>query len=355
LRTVFTSSPLDRSRVELLAQQLAWNVQPVLEAFERKLMPSATAASNAVKSPPGVRTAVVGGWMASDGSGTAGAADGGNVLTLRLDGSATQQQQQQGQTAPSAAMVQAAGDAAAQRRSRRKSLTMEADPEFSRAAPFINTSAASSSSSAYTVSSPVAAGGLRVSSSAAAAASAARQREDADSELYSLTPNSAAAHSHSTRVATARNDRSGSVSSTSSSSGAHSARRPVSSAVSSQRDLHSPSAASVADPPPPRPRVLHTVSRHRRPDDSSDGSTCSDMSEGENLRSPPRGSSAMTRTRGASAPAPSGFDSKASIRSLLRDAAASGALGKGVAAAGGPAVHLSLAKQLEQLAEEDSD
>jgi hypothetical protein len=242
-------------------------------------------------------------------------------------------------------MVQAAGDAAAQRRSRRKSLTMEADPEFSRAAPFINTSAASSSA-AYTVSSPVAATGLRVSSSAAA--SAARQREEADSELYSLTPNSAAAHSHSTRVAAARNDRSGSVSSTT--SGGHSARRPV--------ELHSPPAASVADPPPSRPRVLHTVSRHRRPDDSSDGSTCSDMSEGENLRSPPRGSSAMTRTRGASAPAPlssSGFDSKASIRSLLRDAAASGALGKGVASAGGPAVHLSLAKQLEQLAEEDSD
>jgi hypothetical protein len=124
-------------------------------------------------------------------------------------------------------------------------------------------------------------------------------------------------------------------------------------------------------------RVLHTVSRHRRPDDSSD-SGMSDMSE-DDRRSPQAARYKYAGRRTAAVSGGGGsqpmFDSHFDIRSIRR-ASASGTAGlamgsadgaahmqqmarlaqpRATAAAAGPSVHLSLGQQLEELAEEDSD
>lgn len=293
-RTAFTLSQLDLQRIQHLAQQMAWNVKPVQEAFEQRLLArketTSTSASDSLR-----------------GSGSFSSGHSSNA-------------------------PQTAAEAVAfLRRARKHSVTMDHDPQFNGSMDFSSPSSSSSSASpphhsaSHHFASPNAA--------AAAAAPAPIHTSFSHMQLYSnsSTPSSAAA-----QAAAAKNG-----------AGAGVAVGSGSWAMGSTG------------------RVLHTSSRHRRPDDSD--SSTSEMSD-DQFSPPPAARhhhhAAATRARGSSVPTATvpTFDANAPIRQIRRDS------GAAIPAASytspskssssrnkGPNVALSLGKQLEELAEEDSD
>ena len=294
-RTAFTLSQLDLQRIQHLAQQMAWNVKPVQEAFEQRLLARKEPASSSSKSDP------------LRGSGSFSASN----------------------------TPQSAAEAAAfLRRARKHSVTMDHDPQFNGSMDFSSPSSSASPPHSAT----------------AAASPTPISTSFSHMQLYSNsnTPSSAAA-----QAAAGKNGAGGAGVSVGAGSWA---------------------MGSTG-------RILHTSSRHRRPDDSD--SSTSEMSDDQFSPPPParhthHTAAAATRARGASAPAASvsGFDANAPIRQIRRDSGASGNGVSGIGSGGaipassytspskssssssrskGPNVALSLGKQLEELAEEDSD